>query len=146
MFMVVFIDDILVYSKTEEDHAEHQQTMLEILWKEKLYGKLNKCEFWLEQVSFLGHVISGAGISVDPKNVDVVLRLDLPTFMAEVRSFLGMDGYYMKFIKDFAKIVGPLTRLTRKDVKFVWTQDCQVAFEGLKKKLTTTPVLRIPDE
>ncbi|XP_020272318.1 uncharacterized protein LOC109847502 [Asparagus officinalis] len=84
LIVVVFIDDILVYSKTKEDHAEHLRMVLEILRKEKLYGKLNKCEFWLEQVSFLGHVISGAGISVDPKKVDAVLRLDPPTSVTEV--------------------------------------------------------------
>ena len=120
--------------------------MLEILRTEKLYGKLNKCEFWLELVSFLGHVISVAGISMDPKKVDAELRLDPPTSVTEVRSFLGMAGYYRKFIKDFVNITGPLTRLTRKEVKFVWAPECQAAFEELKKKLTSAPVLTIPVE
>ncbi|XP_020272514.1 uncharacterized protein LOC109847694 [Asparagus officinalis] len=118
------------------------------LGEAKVFSKLDLRSGYhqLKQVSFLEHVISGAGINVDPKKVDAVLRLDPSTSVIEVWSFLGVARYYRKFIKDFTKIAGPLTRLTQKEVKFVWAQECQASFEELKNKLMTTPVLAIPDE
>ena len=114
-FVVVFIDDILIYSKTKEEHEEHLKIALQVLRDNKLYAKLSKCEFWLEEVSFLGHVISKDGISVDPSKVEAVLNWERPTNITEIRSFLGLAGYYRRFIKDFSKIAVPLTRLTRKE-------------------------------
>ncbi|WVZ26804.1 hypothetical protein V8G54_000096 (mitochondrion) [Vigna mungo] len=144
-FVVVFIDDILIYSKNREEHVEHLRIALEILREHQLYGKLSKCEFWLSDVQFLGHVISGQGISVDPTKIEAVLKWEHPTSVTEVRSFVGLAGYYRRFVKDFSKIVGPLTQLTRKDQPFVWTDQCEASFKDMKQRLTTAPVLIIPD-
>ncbi|RDX81025.1 Retrovirus-related Pol polyprotein from transposon 17.6, partial [Mucuna pruriens] len=119
-FVVVFIDDILVYSKTREEHEEHLKVVLQVLRDKQLYAKLSKCDFWLEEVSFLGHVISRGGIGVDPSKVEVVLKWETPKSVSEIRSFLGLAGYYRRFIEGFSKIALPLTELTRKGVAFVW--------------------------
>ena len=129
-FVVVFIDDILVYSKTKEEHVEHLRVTLETLRKEKLYAKFSKCEFWLERVQFLGHVIDKDGISVDPSKVEAVVNWDQPKTPSEIRSFLGLAGYYRHFIQDFSKIATPLTNLTRKAVKFVWMEKCEESFHN----------------
>ena len=144
--VIVFIDDILIYSKTKEEHAEHLRIVLEILRKEQLYAKWSKCEFWLTQVQFLGHVISKKGITVDPAKIEAVLNRERPKTPTEVRSFLGLAGYYRRFVQDFAKIATPLTRLTRKIEKFEWTDECEESFQELKKRLVTAPVLTLPDE
>jgi hypothetical protein len=120
-FVVVFIDDILVYSKDEEEHEEHLRLVLQKLRDNQLYAKLSKCEFWLNEVSFLGHVITGGGIAVDPGKVKDVLKWEPPTTVSEIRSFLGLAGYYRRFIEGFSKIVKPLTSLLEKDKKFIWS-------------------------
>ena len=145
-FVIVFIDDILIYSKTIEEHAEHLKITLEILRKEKLYAKFSKCEFWLREVQFLGHVVSSEGIKVDPTKIEVVLNWERPRTPTEVRSFMGLVGYYRRFVKDFAKIATPLTKLTRKNEKFTWNDKCEESFQELKKNLITAPVLMLPDE
>ncbi|KAL8132071.1 hypothetical protein AgCh_007823 [Apium graveolens] len=114
-FVIVFIDDILIYSKTEEDHKEHLRISLEILRKEKLYAKFSKCEFWLKEVQFLGHVVNKEGIKVDPAKIEAAMNWERPKTLTEVRSFLGLAGYYRRFVQDFSKIVVPLTKLTRKN-------------------------------
>ncbi|GAU42762.1 hypothetical protein TSUD_239250 [Trifolium subterraneum] len=144
-FVVVFIDDILVYSKTEEEHKEHLRIVLQVLKEKKLYAKLSKCEFWLEEISFLGHVISSRGIAVDPAKVDAVMKWGTPESVSEIRSFLGLAGYYRRFIEGFSKMALPLTLLTRKDQAFVWDEKCEKSFQELKEKLTTAPVLILPD-
>ena len=144
-FVVVFIDDILVYSKSEEEHAEHLRIVLEVLKEKKLYAKLSKCEFWLSEVSFLGHVISGDGIAVDPSKVDAVLRWETPKSVTEIRSFLGLAGYYRRFIEGFSKLALPLTKLTCKGAAFVWDVKCEESFVELKKRLTTAPILILPN-
>jgi hypothetical protein len=143
-FVVVFIDDILIFSKTEE-YEKHLRMVLEKLKSNQLYAKFNKCEFWLIEVAFLGHVISAGGIAVDPSKVKDVLNWMPPTNASEIRSFLGLAGYYRRFIKDFSKIAKPMTRLLEKKKNFDWTKECQVSFEELKKRLTTAPVLALPD-
>ena len=117
-FVVVFIDDILIYSKTEEEHEQHLRLVLETLRKNKFYAKLKKCEFWLSEVAFLGHVINQHGILVDPSKVSTIIDWPRPSNVKEVRSFLGLVGYYRRFVKDFSIIAKPMTKLTQKDVKF----------------------------
>ena len=110
-FVVVFLDDILVYSKDEAEHAEHLRIVLTRLWEHKLYAKFSKCEFWLQEVAFLGHIITEKGVAVDPSKVEVVLNWKTPANVSEVRSFLGLAGYYRRFIECFSKIALPMTRL-----------------------------------
>ena len=144
-FVVVFIDDILIYSENDEDHAEHLRIVLELLKEKKLYAKLSKCEFWLHEVSFLGHVISGSGIAVDPSKVDAVLQWEATKSVTEIRSFLGLAGYYRRFIEGFSKLSLPLTKLTCKGRVFVWDSQCEESFTKLKKRLTSSPILTLPN-
>jgi hypothetical protein len=118
-FAVVFIDDILVYSKTKEEHAKHLRLILQKLREHKLYAKRSKCEFWLKEVTFLGHVVSNGGISVDPSKIKDVLSWKPPTDVEEIRSFLGLAGYYRRFIEGFSKLAKPMTALLEKNAKFV---------------------------
>ena len=110
-FVVVFIDDILIYSKNEEEHVEHLRIVLQRLREHKLYAKFSKCDFWLKEVQFLGHIISEAGISVDPSKIQDVLNWKTPESVSEIRSFLGLAGYYCRFVPDFSKIARPMTEL-----------------------------------
>jgi hypothetical protein len=144
-FVVVFIDDILVFSKTEEEHKKHLRLVLEKVRSNKLYAKFSKCEFWLTKVAFLGHVISVGGVSVDLSNVKDVLNWMPPTTASEIQSFLGLAGYYRRFIKDFSKIAKTMMKLLEKNKAFVWTAECQASFEELRKQLTLAPVLVLPD-
>jgi len=143
--VVVFIDDILVYSKSEEEHAEHLRIVLQVLKEKRLFAKLSKCEFWLLEVSFLGHVISKGGIAVDPSKVDAVMQWESPKFVLKIRSFLGLAGYYRRFIEGFSKLALPLTQLTRKGQAYVWDAKCEKSFLELKKRLTSAPVLILPN-
>ena len=144
-FVVVFIDDILVYSKNKSEHAEHLRIVLNRLREHKLYAKFSKCEFWLKEVQFLGHVLSAEGVAVDPSKVKDVLDWKPPTTVHEVRSFLGLAGYYRRFIPDFSRVSKSITELLKNQVKFVWSSDCEEAFQNLKRLLTTAPVLAQPD-
>jgi hypothetical protein len=123
-FVVVFINDILVFSKTEEEHVEHLRLALQKLRKHKLYAKRSKCEFWMKEVSFLGHVVSNGGIAVDLSKVKDVLNWKPSTDVGEIRSFLGLAGYYKRFIKGFSKLAKPMTALLKKNAKFVWSKKC----------------------
>ena len=144
-FVIVFIDDILVYSGSSEEHSEHLRIVLQTLRELQLYAKLSKCQFWLDRVAFLGHVISIEGVSVDPQKIEAVVNWKPPKNVSEVRSFLGLAGYYRKFVEGFSKIASPLTKLTRKDVKYDWVDACQQSFEELKDRLTSAPVLALPN-
>jgi hypothetical protein len=144
-FVVVFIDDILIFSMTEEEHEKHLRMVLEKLRSNKLYAKFSKCEFWLTKVAFLGHVIYVGGVSVDLGKVKDVLNWMPPTTASEIRSFLGLAEYYCRFIKDFSKIAKPMTKLLEKNKAFEWTTECQASFEELRKHLTSAPVLVLPD-
>ena len=143
-FVIVFIDDILIYSKNEEEHEAHLRQVLQRLSVEKLYAKFSKCEFWLNKVIFLGHVVSDKGISVDPSKIEVIISWKQPKSVTEIRSFLGLAGYYRRFVEGFSKLAGPLTALTRKGQKYVWTERCEESFQELKRRLTTAPVLTLP--
>jgi hypothetical protein len=118
MFVVVFIDDILVYSRSEEEHKEHLRLFLQKLQEHRLYAKLSKCEFWMKQGAFLGHIISKGGISVDPRKVQDVLSWSLPMSVGDIQSFLGLAGYYRRFIEGFSMISKPMTELLEKDKMF----------------------------
>ncbi|GJY84207.1 reverse transcriptase domain-containing protein [Tanacetum coccineum] len=141
----MFIDDILIYSKTKEDHENHLRLMLELLRKEKLYAKFSKCEFWLQEVHFLGHVVNHDGIHVDPSKIEAVKSWKAPTTPSEVRSFLGLAGYYRRFIENFSKIAKPLTSLTQKNQKYEWGEKQEEAFQTLKDNLCNAPILSLPD-
>ncbi|BFG34988.1 hypothetical protein CerSpe_212620 [Prunus speciosa] len=143
-FVVVFVDDILIYSKNDEDHDRHLEIVLETLRRNQLYAKYEKCDFLQDKVKFLGHVVSKDGVSVDPSKVEAVMEWKQPTTVTEIHSFLGLASYYQRFIEGFSSIAAPLTKLTRKDVLFIWNEDCEKAFNELKKKLTTALVLTIP--
>ncbi|XP_042051304.1 uncharacterized protein LOC121796544, partial [Salvia splendens] len=144
-FVLVFIDDVLVYSKNEEEHKEHLRTVLATLRDEKLYAKFSKCEFWLKEVNFLGHVVTSDGIRVDPAKVEAVQEWKSPSTQNEIRSFLGLAGYYRRFIEGFSKIARPMTQQLKKGVKMIWTPECEASFQLLKEKLTTAPILAVPE-
>ncbi|WVZ88945.1 hypothetical protein U9M48_035412 [Paspalum notatum var. saurae] len=145
-FVVVFIDDILIYSKTEVEYEEHLRLVLQRLREHKLYAKFSKCEFWIDEVRFLGHVVSKGGIAVDLSRVSTVTNWKVPEIPKEVHGFLGLAGYYRRFIENFSKIAKSMTSLLEKDAEFRWTSAQQAAFDELKKRLTTTPVLTLPDQ
>jgi hypothetical protein len=128
-FIVVFIDDILVYSRNEEEHEGHLRLVLQKLRDHKLYAKLSKCEFWLKQVGFLGHVVSKGGISVDPSKDQDVLSSKAPTSVSDIWSFLGLAGYYRRFIEGFLNLSKPMTELLEKDKQFKWTPTCESSFQ-----------------
>ena len=144
-FVVVFIDDILIYSWSVEEHEQHLRVILKMLPAHELYAKFNKCEFWLQQVTFLGHIITADGVKVDPKKVKVVSEWKQPTNVIEFHSFLGLAVYYRRFIEGFSKIARPMTALTQKGKKFKWTNACEKRFQELKTRLTTSPILMLPD-
>jgi len=129
-FVVVFIDHILVYSANHEKHEEHLNIVLEKLREKKLFAKFKKCEFWLEEVAFLGHVVSKDGLAVDPAKVQAVVEWERPTSVREIRSFLGLARYYKRFIEGFSSLSGPLTVLTRKNVTFVWNDNVKPVFRS----------------
>lgn len=144
-FVVVFIDDILVYSKNEEEHENHLRLILGKLRENQLYAKFSKCEFWLSQVAFLGHIVSAGGVAVDPAKVEAVMDWKQPKSVTEVRSFLGLAGYYRRFIEGFSKLARPMTQLLKKEKKFEWTDACEESFQELKTRLVSAPVLVLPD-
>jgi hypothetical protein len=144
-FVVVFIGDILVYSRSEEAHEEHLRLVLQKLRDQKLCAKFSKCEFWLKQVAFLGRVILKGGISMDPSKIQDVLSWKAPMSVSAIRSFLGLAGYYQRFIEGFSKISKLMTELLEKDKQFEWTPTCEASFQELKKQLTTASVLVMPD-
>ncbi|XP_021717910.1 uncharacterized protein LOC110685691 [Chenopodium quinoa] len=144
-FVVMFIDDILIYSRDEEVHKKHLRQVLSFFREHQLYAKLSKCEFWLEKAAFLGHVISKEGVLEDPSKIRAISDRPTPKSVSDVRSFLGLEDYYRWFVKDFSRIAKPMTSLMKKEHKFSWTQECERAFKTLKERLTTTPVLALPD-
>ncbi|GKA83030.1 putative reverse transcriptase domain-containing protein [Tanacetum coccineum] len=158
-FVIVFIDDILIYSKNKEEHEGHLQLILELLKEEheghlqlilellkeeKLYAKFSKCEFWIPKVQFLGHVIDSKGIHVDPAKIESIKDWASPKSATEIRQFLGLAGYYRRFIEGFSKIAKPMTKLTQKNVKFDWGEKEEAAFQLIKQKLCSAPILALP--
>jgi hypothetical protein len=144
-FVVVFIDNILIYSEIVEKHEEHLRIVLERLRQQKLYAKFSKCEFWMEKVAFLGHVLSAEGTAVDPSKVESVTKWEQPLNMTDIRSFLGMAGYYRRFIENFSKIAKPMMELLKNNTKFEWSKACERSFQELERRLTTAPMLTLLD-
>ncbi|MCO5601680.1 hypothetical protein L7F22_055803 [Adiantum nelumboides] len=144
-FVLVFFNDILVYSKTREEHEQRLRQVLEILRTVKLYAKRNKCLFFVEKVAYHGFIVSKDGISLDPAKVEVVVKWLILQSVSEVRGFLGLTGWCRIFIQDFALISKPLTELTEIDENFIWTEKRDFAFNELKNLLAKSPVLKLPD-
>ncbi|GKC54071.1 putative reverse transcriptase domain-containing protein, partial [Tanacetum coccineum] len=144
-FVIVFIDDILIYSKNKQEHEEHLKIILELLKNEELYAKFSKCEFWIPKVQFLGHVIDSEGIHVDPAKIESIKDWTSPKSPTEICQFLGLVGYYRRFIEGFSKIAKPMTKLTQKKVKFEWGDKQEAAFQLLKRKLCSAPILALPE-
>lgn len=143
-FVLVFFYDILVYSRSWEEHERHLLIVLEELQKQNLFVKESKCDFGKSEVSFLGHKVSKAGISVDEEKVKAVSDWPTPNSVKEVRGFLGLSGYYRRFIAGYGKLASPLTNLLKKEVGFHWGEAEQTAFQQLKLALTRAPVLSPP--
>ena len=144
-FVVVFMDNILIYSQSEWEHEYHLRIVLQLLRDHQLYAKFSKCEFWLTELRFLGHVVSAAEVSVDPEKVEAVINWERSKSVFKIRSFLGLVGYYRRFIEDFSRIAVPMTRLTWKEVKFEWDDRCEEAFQESKRRLTSALILIVPD-
>jgi hypothetical protein len=144
-FVIVFLDDILIYSKLEEEHEHHLRLVLQVLREHQLYAKLRKCSFYQEQIHYLGHIISEEGIVVDPKKIEAIRGWPTPRNVSRSRYFMGLVGYYMRFIEGFSRISHPITSLQKKGTKFEWTTKCEENFQLLKELLTSAPILKIAD-
>ena len=142
-FVVVFIVDILVYSKMKEEHDEHLQIILQVLREHKLYAKFNKCKFFKDKIQYLGHMISKEGISLDLNKIKSIVYWPIPKDVIDVRSFMWITGYYRKFIEGFSRIENPITSLQKKGNKVVWDKKCKDNFNKLKELLTIAPILKI---
>ena len=125
---MVFVDDILIYSKSEEEHENHLRIVLQVLSNHQLYDKISKCEFWLTDVRFLGHVVSASGVLVDSKKVEAVMGWERLKSVFKISSFLRLAGYYRRFIEDFSRLAVHMTKLTQKEFKFEWNDVCERAF------------------
>nr|GEZ71747.1 putative reverse transcriptase domain-containing protein [Tanacetum cinerariifolium] len=143
-FIIVFIDDILIYSKNKQEHEEHLKLILKLLKKEQLYAKFSKCEFWIPKVQFLGYVIDSQGIHVDPAKIESIKYWASPKTATEIHQFLGLTGYYRRFIEGFSKIARPMTKLTQKKFKFDWGDTQEEAFQIINQKLCIAPILALP--
>ena len=144
-FVLVFFDDILVYSKSLEEHEGHVRKVLQLLRENKLYAKKSKCTFCTSQIEYLGFIISEEGIYVDSTKVKDILDWPIPTNFSEVRGFLGITGWYRVFIQNYAVIASPLTELLKKGVKIIWNDKLQASFDELKRIVTLAPCLKLPD-
>jgi hypothetical protein len=144
-FVIVFLDEIIIYSKSEEKHEHHLRMVLQVLREHQLHAKLSKCSFYQKQNHYLGHIISKDGIAVDPEKIEAIREWAVPKNVTEVISFMGLSRYYRIFIEEFSKIAKPITSFQRKGVNFQWTLDCEKNFQYLKQLLTSYPILRIAD-
>ena len=144
-FVVVYLDDIVVYRKTLTEHEKHLRLVFQRLRENRLYVKPDKCEFAHEEITFLGHKISAGLFRIDKGKVQAIMEWSVPTKVTELRSFLGLANYYRRFIKGYSKMVSPLTDLLKKENSWDWNRQCQMTFEGLKEATSTEPVLRFPD-
>ncbi|GKC39631.1 putative nucleotidyltransferase, ribonuclease H [Tanacetum coccineum] len=144
-FVIVLIDDILIYSCSKAEHEQHLNIILSLLKDQKLYAKFSKCEFWLREVQFLGHVVNAKGIHVDAAKIEAIKKWESPRTPTKIHQFLGLAGYDRRFIKDFSKIAKPLKKLTKKTKVFDWGKEQEDAFQTLKNKLCDAPILSLPE-
>ncbi|GJW21474.1 putative reverse transcriptase domain-containing protein [Tanacetum coccineum] len=144
-FVIVFINDILIYSKNKQEHEEHLRLILELLKNEEFNAKFSKCKFWIPKVKFLGHMIASQGIHVDPAKIQSIKDWASPKMPTEIRQFLGLVSYYRRFIKGFLNFAKPMTKLTQKSVKFEWGDKEEATFQLLKKKLCSVPILALSE-
>jgi hypothetical protein len=144
-FIVVFIDDILIYSKDDAEHEKHLRLIMEKLREHKIYANFSKCEFWLNKVRFLGHIVSAEGVAVDLSKVASDTEWEPPKNTRNIRSFLGLAGYYQRFIENFSKISKPMTKLLKKEKKFEWSDTCEASFQELKQQSVSALVLCLLD-
>ncbi|XP_026550419.1 uncharacterized protein LOC113432508, partial [Notechis scutatus] len=144
-FVVVYLTDILIYSRSRDSHLQHIRLVLQCLREHQLYAKLEKCLFFHTSIEFLGHIICPEGITMDPRKVEALCSWEPPRRMKDFQCLLGFANYYLTFILGFAKLTGPITQLLRKKVPFQWGPLQQQAFEALKKAFIEEPVLRHPD-
>jgi len=142
--VVVFIDDILIYTRSREEHEKHLRTILKILRENKFYAKFKRYKLWLEEVKLLGHVVFKDGTLVDPSKVEVVVNWARPLTIHEIRSFIGLAGYYRRFVEGFSRLAAPLTHITKKNEKFLWTDEYEKSFQELKYRLVSASVLTLP--
>lgn len=143
-FVLVFFDDILIYSPSWHTHLIHLELVLQTLKKHQLYARLSKCSFGLMEVDYLGHKVSGTGVSMDALKVQAVKEWPTPSSIKQLRGFLGLTGYYKRFIKGYGNVAGPLTDLLKKEA-FKWSEEAEHAFQKLKQAITSTPVLALPN-
>lgn len=143
-FVIVFLDDILIYNPTLEQHEQHLQQVLEVLKQNQLYLKFSKCSFAQTRLEYLGHIISAQGVATEPSKTEAVLKWPIPTTTTEVRGFLGLTGYYRKFVRNYGILAKPLTQLLKKSV-FCWSDQAHKAFLALKSAMVSTPVLALPN-
>jgi hypothetical protein len=144
-FILVFIVDILIYSKNREEHEEQLRLVLQVLRAHQLYAKFSKSEFFQKKIHYLGNVLSEEGVAVDPDKIRSIMEWTTPKDVSDIISFMGLAGYYRRFIKGFSKICCPIIALQKKRAKFTWTQKCEERFQTLKHLLTHAPVLKIAD-
>jgi hypothetical protein len=144
-FIIVILDDILIYSKKEEEHEQHLNMVLQVLRENQLYSKLSKCTLYQMKIHYLGHIISKEGIAVDPEKIEVIKSWSTPNNVLEVRSFMGLVGYYTRSIEGFSKVAHPITLLQEKGTNFEWTTKCEESFHHLKELLTSAPILKVED-
>lgn len=144
-FVLVFFDDILIYSKNEAKHEAHVRTVLQLLRENNLFAKRSKCTFFTDRVDYLGFIISKDGVSTNPAKIEVVVNWPIPSFTKKVHGFLGLTGWYRVFIISYAKIASPMTSALKKIAVFIWTKECDESFNALKHALVNAPVLKLPD-
>ena len=142
-FVLVFFDDILIYSGTWAAHLQHVDILLQLLRKHKLFVKMSKCVFGMEEVEYLSHIVGREGVKVDPKKIQAMQEWPQPKTLKSLRGFLGLTGYYRKFVRNYGRIAKPLTQLLKKN-SFFWNEEAQQAFTALKTAMCSTPVLALP--
>ncbi|XP_062104134.1 uncharacterized mitochondrial protein AtMg00860-like [Humulus lupulus] len=143
-FVIVFFYDILIYSRNISDHVFHLRMVLQLLQDNSFYAKVTKCSFFQSTIDYLGHLVSAKGVSVDPSKIAAMCDWPTPTSVKQLRGFLGLTGYYRRFVAHYASVAAPLTDLLKKD-SFQWSSEASQAFEKLKAAMTSTPVLQLPD-